>query len=534
MASASELLDRVRGYADSASLDELDDIEFLSRHWIPKMGLFPDRNYADSLRGFSGTEGLQIWQDPLQLARFLQFLAVTKPSTYVEIGIAQGGTFIVICEYLRRVRGSSLRAMAIDIATPPEIVREYARREGHVLCTGKSSTSLEVASALDSFGAIDVAFIDGDHTYAGVKADHDLMRGRASVLAFHDVCNVFVEVPKFWEALRQANPRTTFEFIDQPSDAKHKFTSVFGIGVLLNPDKMSISLRDALKSWSQREYRQRVVVCTAAGRKKFLELQLPQMQRDFDAGDISEWALWVNTDDAGDLAYIDELAAQYTWIKKIVRTDLGGVCLRRVTHFWARGMTDPHAIYVKMDDDVVWIAGGTIRKCVNALLDDTKLGVVSPWLVNNTIAAHCMQRFGLHSRSVGFIPYSYWIRPFAGRPDWTEEIHSSFLRAAESGDLTKWTNLPDQVFTEENGHPFGIQFLVLRGSDAIRWSAMMDQRNGGDERFMTEVAPIEYGRYNKFVGGTLAVHFSYGPQTPHPFLVEAYPRYAALVVAGVK
>ena len=276
-----------------------------------------------------------------------------------------------------------------------------------------------------------------------------------------------------------------------------------------------------------------VVVCTAAGRRRFLELLLPQMTRDFKAGDISRWDLWVNTIEPSDLAYIDYLSTNHNWIRQVVRSDIGNVDLYRVTRFWSKGMTDPNAIYVKLDDDVVWVAGGTIKKCVTALKADPNLGVVAPWVVNNTIAAHLMQRFGLHSRRVGFIPYSYWINPFSGRPDWTEEIHRSFLDAAESKNLQRWSNLPDHVFTEEQGHAFGIQFLVIRGADAIQWAALMDKRGAGDEQFMTAVAPMEYGRYNKFVGGTLAVHFSYGPQSAHPYLLDALPRYVRLVAEGV-
>jgi len=51
----------------------------------------------------------------------------------------------------------------------------------------------------------DFAFIDGDHTYEGVKRDYDLYHGFCKLMAFHDIVNhpniPEVGVDRFWKEL---------------------------------------------------------------------------------------------------------------------------------------------------------------------------------------------------------------------------------------------------------------------------------------------------------------------------------------------
>lgn len=553
----SETIQRVEELFAALTDDELLDPSYLAGVLIPKLGLRPDKGFAASLQSATGADrlGLRIWQHPVQFAKFLVSLTVLQPKSYVEIGVADGGTFIAVCEYLRRLHGYPVRALGVDLAAPSEIYAAYVAKWKHTAVVRQSSTGPLALAALREFGAIDLALIDGDHSYRGARADYaNMMKtvGGAGTLVFHDICNRYCPgVMQLWNEIRTTGPDLTYSFEDQSADVLPEFKPQFGLGVVMNPAMTNADViekarlraaemgstisRPAVAAPAAASPRgpgpNEVVVCTAAGRRKFLEILEVYLVRAQAAGEINHWQLWVNTVAPDDLACIDEILARRPWASKLVCTDLGAPSLRRITAMWARAMTDPSCTYVKIDDDVLWIAPGTISKCTAALRQDPELAVVSPWLVNNTIAAHMMQRFGLHSRDIGFIPYSYLIHPFTPRPQWTEEFHNSFLAAAEGKRLYPWISLPDFVFTEP-AQAFGIQFLVLRGEDAVPWARDMVAKGAGDEVYMTAEVQRLTKRHAKFVGSTLAVHFSYGPQRDHPVLATALPRYAALATTG--
>jgi hypothetical protein len=83
-------------------------------------------------------------------------------------------------------------------------------------------------------GPLDFLFIDGDHTYAGVKHDYNhyapLVRA-GGVIAFHDILRLEskpqLEVWRFWQELRAEQGNETLEFVDWGA------TDAMGIGVLV-------------------------------------------------------------------------------------------------------------------------------------------------------------------------------------------------------------------------------------------------------------------------------------------------------------
>ena len=75
-------------------------------------------------------------------------------------------------------------------------------------------------------------FIDGDHTYDGVKADFEMyspLVRKGGLFALHDICLhppvMDCHVDKFWAELRQKYSSTT-EFVENPKQGG------FGIGVV--------------------------------------------------------------------------------------------------------------------------------------------------------------------------------------------------------------------------------------------------------------------------------------------------------------
>jgi cephalosporin hydroxylase len=152
---------------------------------------------SDSLDTFGGkfAGGYHVQQHPDEFGALLCFLLERcRPiGLYGEIGVAAGGTTRLIYEAV-----GFEKAVLIDDGSHPKhrFFPENTAALRHVHFIKGDSHSQYVADALrngmSDGTAFDVAFIDGDHVYEGVKQDIELVRPYctpATLLIFHDtVC----------------------------------------------------------------------------------------------------------------------------------------------------------------------------------------------------------------------------------------------------------------------------------------------------------------------------------------------------------
>jgi predicted O-methyltransferase YrrM len=163
------------------------------------------------------------------------------PQRVCEIGTAAGGTLYL----LTRVSSPDALIVSIDLGIAPHTraLRErFARPGQRVVSLAGDSHSEETALRLERLLAgqpLDVLFIDGDHSYDGVRADFEryspLVRS-GGIVALHDVNEDFRtkhgietpsisgEVPRFWRELK-ARYRTEELIADPEQDG-------FGIGLV--------------------------------------------------------------------------------------------------------------------------------------------------------------------------------------------------------------------------------------------------------------------------------------------------------------
>ena len=181
-------------------------------------------------RGFyARIHAVQVRSEIMPLAELLQTLS---PKNIVEIGTFKGGTLFVWC------RSNPQAELFVSIDLPggeygggydprrQRLYKEFIADRAHtkmVLVQADShlAGTLETLKTALQGRPIDFLYIDGDHTYNGVKKDYDMyspLVRKGGVVAFHDIvtrsrnCGVH----QLWDELKQT--RRTREFVGDGSN----------------------------------------------------------------------------------------------------------------------------------------------------------------------------------------------------------------------------------------------------------------------------------------------------------------------------
>jgi predicted O-methyltransferase YrrM len=165
-----------------------------------------------------------------EILQFLDFARKERPRTVLEVGMGSGGTNFLLGAALPDV---TLK-IGIDLFVRRAPLLEMFCRQGcrQVFFSASSYSPETVARVRDVLAGrpLDLAFIDGDHSYAGVKADFEayapLVRS-GGLVVFHDIVPDYRtrfgrntgrwvgEVPRFWRETRDRFSET-WEFIETP------------------------------------------------------------------------------------------------------------------------------------------------------------------------------------------------------------------------------------------------------------------------------------------------------------------------------
>lgn len=181
--------------------------------------------------------GIKCWQYPNQFSKFLTYLRNIEVSSYLEIGVRHGGTFIIINEILLK-NNPHLESHALDMIPQSEILKIYQTK------FRKQPFNYHTCSSQDLFifgklgdtsdhsisKQIDMVFIDGCHSYHCAKRDYllSLMLG-AKYIILHDIKNVATKgVKNLWAEIKRTH-KICHEFTDQYDDVEGDF---MGIGVI--------------------------------------------------------------------------------------------------------------------------------------------------------------------------------------------------------------------------------------------------------------------------------------------------------------
>lgn len=157
-------------------------------------------------------------QKVAELSWAIQVVRKHEPKTVLEIGTMKGGTLAAWCE----CAADDALIVSVDLPggewgggyTDADVDRllGYAIKDQKILLIRGDSHNdeirVDVERALDLW-PVDFLFIDGDHTYEGVKQDFNdyaPLVAKGGLIGFHDIAHhpavPRCEVERFWEEIK--------------------------------------------------------------------------------------------------------------------------------------------------------------------------------------------------------------------------------------------------------------------------------------------------------------------------------------------
>ena len=249
-------------------------------------------------------------------------------------------------------------------------------------------------------------------------------------------------------------------------------------------------------------YRGYKIVCnTAAGRRRYMQYLFPQV---LASEIIDRYDVWVNTIDHCDIEFFKLLSAKYTKINLIWQPDGRVDGIATINAFY-KFCTDEDTIYIKMDDDVVWLEPDYFQKMVDFRIEHPECFIVSPLVINNALSTYILQVQG-KLKLCKYMNAQCNHRIMWKRGSFAAQLHHWFL----DNYLTtgRYKDLYCGAYPWAMNR-FSINSILWFGKDLKTFEGVVQ---GDDEEFLSCLKPTQLGKMNMVNGDCLIAHFSFAQQ----------------------
>lgn len=263
----------------------------------------------------------------------------------------------------------------------------------------------------------------------------------------------------------------------------------------------------------------RLVVVTPAGRERYLHLLAHYV---LGSPAVSEWQLWDNCRNEDDRAYLRRLAATdpRCVIKTLPTADGRAESIGAFFQF----CTDPSAIYLRFDDDIVFVEEGFFERFTQRMIENRGKALwYAPMIVNNAVCSSLLQNFA-DVRIEGQITtqpmclYSWFHSSFP------EAMHPALIEAVRRGRLDAF-RVPDR---EARLGRFSINALAFFGDEIVALGDRFLPEGEDEEDWFSAILPARLNRGGMILGDMLVAHFSFYTQEYWLLRTDILAQYYAL------
>lgn len=275
----------------------------------------------------------------------------------------------------------------------------------------------------------------------------------------------------------------------------------------------------------------RVIAFTPYGRERTVSILYRYLKREHDRGVLDEWMLWMNTDpdQESDRQYARNLADLHDWVRLVERpaNDEYHFHKQMYTRLFYVHCVDPEAVYLRFDDDIVYVHDLAIRRMVEQKTARPDMLGLFPIIWNNAICSWHLQQRGAIPREFGTIGAPYCMDPVGwADPVFAEKIHRLLLTKIGSGTVEELFMYQDAQLAPRQ--QFSVSCFAVSGADyaALQPPGVLDFYE--EEHWLTVHRPEAVGKTNSIIADALVSHYTFYPQRDYVNATDILDRYRSV------
>ncbi len=230
-----------------------------------------------------------------------------------------------------------------------------------------------------------------------------------------------------------------------------------------------------------------------AGRKDTMQILFPLIKSDI----IDEVLICVNTKNADDIEFIDKYTQTNPRFTRLLIPDYLIGTPAAYTHMFSL-MTEPDTIYIKLDDDVIYLSPNFFEELVEFRIKHPEYICIYPWVINNPL---CNWLGGWFNNFSNQSDCMYWT--------WQNPKYAMMLLSAFVDNKLPITQRMDYVFdNKDTFYRPEIKFSICPSINAVcfwgrdcktmNWAGRMP-KYGTDEVFLTQGIFTDFGTERKHI-----------------------------------
>jgi hypothetical protein len=262
------------------------------------------------------------------------------------------------------------------------------------------------------------------------------------------------------------------------------------------------------------------IIVTPAGRKKFLSILSKYLIYYHNLNEFDEWHLWCNTDKEEDINYIYELGKENNFIKVIPFPDKETIlktCYKdgynsgklifaaTIPYFIKMDTTDKDAVYLRLDDDIVFIKKDSIKNIFEYRLNNKDNFLVYGNIVNNSIITNIHQQIGALSKNLGEVSFNAFDQLGLYDGQFAISVHHNFFDKYRNNLLDNY-NFDPYVLNDYS--TISIQVISWLGKDYLEGFNGDVPKDIHEEAYQSSIIPEKLGKTNAVFGNSLFCHYA--------------------------